>query len=113
MTKALSEYVKNEGNGCLPLRGSLPDMTADTTSYISLQQLYHKQANIDSEVVYRRTQQILQQIGQSPDSITENEVKLFCHHAYHLDVIRGSSIAEEYTTNASSIYDIGKKILAH
>lgn len=67
---------------------------------------YHKQANIDSETVYRRTQQLLQQVGHSPDSITENEVKLFCHHAYHLDVTRGSSIADEYTTNASSISDI-------
>lgn len=68
---------------------------------------YHKHANVDSEIVYRRTQQILQQIGQSPDSINESELKLFCHHAYHLHVTRGSSIADEYTTNTSATNEIG------
>lgn len=39
LTKAVRDFVENEGNGCLPLRGSLPDMTANTYSYITLQQM--------------------------------------------------------------------------
>lgn len=40
MVKALKDFVDNEGYGRLPVRGTLPDMTADTFKYISLQQLY-------------------------------------------------------------------------
>lgn len=39
MVKGLQEFLNNEGNGRLPVRGTLPDMTADTYKYISLQQL--------------------------------------------------------------------------
>lgn len=39
MVKGLKNFVENEGCGRLPVRGTLPDMTADTFKYISLQQL--------------------------------------------------------------------------
>lgn len=39
MAKAVKDFIENEGHGCLPLRGTLPDMTADTNNYIALQQL--------------------------------------------------------------------------
>lgn len=39
IAKAVRDFVENEGGGLLPLKGSLPDMTADTEKYISLQQM--------------------------------------------------------------------------
>lgn len=39
IAKAVRDFVENEGAGNLPLRGSLPDMTAETARYITLQQL--------------------------------------------------------------------------
>lgn len=39
LAKAVRDFVENEGEGCLPLRGTLPDMTAETTGYITLQQM--------------------------------------------------------------------------
>jgi amyloid beta precursor protein binding protein 1 len=39
MAKAARDFVENEGEGCLPLRGSIPDMTAETEKYIALQQV--------------------------------------------------------------------------
>jgi amyloid beta precursor protein binding protein 1 len=39
MAKAVRDFVENEGEGCLPLNGSIPDMTAETEKYIALQQL--------------------------------------------------------------------------
>lgn len=71
---------------------------------------YHKQANNDSEIVHRRVQQLLQQTGQAQDSISENEIKMFCRHAYHIDVLRGSCIADEYSSNISSINDLGEDL---
>lgn len=37
MARAVKEFVEKEGNGCLPLRGTLPDMTSDSQRYIALQ----------------------------------------------------------------------------
>jgi len=39
MVRALNDFVDKEGCGKLPIRGTLPDMVADTYKYISLQQL--------------------------------------------------------------------------
>lgn len=39
MAKAVRDFVENEGEGCLPLCGSIPDMTAETGKYIALQQM--------------------------------------------------------------------------
>jgi hypothetical protein len=39
MAKAVRDFVENEGEGCLPLNGSIPDMTAETEKYITLQQV--------------------------------------------------------------------------
>lgn len=74
MCAALRELVQSEG--ALPVRGSLPDMAADTINYVALQQLYQKQAQFQAEAVYRRASQIARSLGQSPDTITEHEVCL-------------------------------------
>ncbi|XP_054274915.1 NEDD8-activating enzyme E1 regulatory subunit [Macrosteles quadrilineatus] len=96
IAKAVRDFVKNEGAGNLPLRGSLPDMTADTSRYITLQQLYYTKASRDAEVVYRRVQQLLHQLNQPDDLVSEADVKQFCKHAASLSVLRGSCIADEY-----------------
>lgn len=40
MAKALKDFIENEGGGLLPVRGALPDMTAETKRYIEIQQAY-------------------------------------------------------------------------
>lgn len=40
IAKAVRDFVDNEGRGLLPLKGTLPDMTADTEKYVALQQMY-------------------------------------------------------------------------
>lgn len=37
IARAVKEFVEKEGEGALPLRGSLPDMTSDSQRYIALQ----------------------------------------------------------------------------
>ncbi|XP_029031867.1 NEDD8-activating enzyme E1 regulatory subunit isoform X1 [Osmia bicornis bicornis] len=106
IAKAVKDFIQNEGGGLLPLKGTLPDMIADTEKYITLQQIYHKQAAADVEAVWRRTLQLLRQLGKSSDSISERDVKLFCRHASNIHVERGTRIADEYdskTFDASNI----------
>ncbi|CAA9996397.1 unnamed protein product [Nesidiocoris tenuis] len=96
MARAVKDFVDNEGEGLLPLRGSLPDMTADSSRYINLQQLYIQEANRHAEIVQRNVRQLLRQLGQSTDAISEADTKLFCKHASNLAVVRGTRIADEY-----------------
>ncbi|XP_076656236.1 nedd8-activating enzyme E1 regulatory subunit APP-BP1 isoform X2 [Halictus rubicundus] len=102
IAKAIKDFCENEGGGLLPLKGTLPDMTADTEKYIMLQQIYHKQAAADAEVVWRRTVQLLRQLGKPSDSISERDVKLFCRHVSDIHVERGTCIADEYD---SKVFD--------
>lgn len=39
MARALHEFIFSEGGGVLPVRGIIPDMTADSEKYIKLQNL--------------------------------------------------------------------------
>lgn len=102
--------------GALPVRGTLPDMAADTQSYVTLQNIYQRQAQHQAESIYRRASQITRNLGLPQDTVTENEVssviqhvlitqisiffifqvKYFCKHSSELYLIRGSCIADEY-----------------
>ncbi|XP_053987743.1 NEDD8-activating enzyme E1 regulatory subunit isoform X2 [Hylaeus anthracinus] len=106
IAKAIRDFCENEGAGLLPLKGTLPDMTADTEKYITLQQIYHKQAASDAEAVWRRTLQLLRQLGKPSDSISERDVKLFCRHASNIYVEKGTCIADEYDSKISDTYNI-------
>lgn len=81
-------------------------MTADTEKYITLQQIYYKQAIADAESVWRRTLQLLRQLGKSSDSISEKDVKLFCRHASNIHVEKGTCIADEYDSKTFDTNDI-------
>ncbi|XP_014230766.1 NEDD8-activating enzyme E1 regulatory subunit [Trichogramma pretiosum] len=106
IAKAIRDFVENEGDGLLPQKGSLPDMVADTEKFVSLQQVYHKQAGLDVEAVWRRTLQLLRQLGKPSDSIPEKDVKLYCRHASELCVQRGTCIADEYDPKLLNVNEI-------
>lgn len=80
MCAALREHVLTEG--CLPVPGSLPDMATDTASFVTLQQIYHKHAQIQAEAIYRRACQIARNLGLPHEAITENEVSYINHIRY-------------------------------
>lgn len=61
-----------------------------------------------SELVHRRVQQLLHQLGQPSDGISESDTKLFCKHAYHLALLRGTLIADEYQKPSFAINSISK-----
>ncbi|XP_046996258.1 NEDD8-activating enzyme E1 regulatory subunit [Schistocerca americana] len=110
MAKAVRDYIDNEGQGCLPLRGTLPDMTAETERYIALQQVYHSEAAKDADVVFRRVQQLLHQLNQPADTITETDVKTFCKHASNLHLLRGTRIADEYDPKTNNAHNIAMNL---
>ncbi|CAO3683034.1 unnamed protein product [Umbelopsis vinacea] len=95
IARAIRDYVRNEGAGLLPVPGKLPDMKADTKSYIDLQQIYRQKAQEDFEAVNSRVQDLLTSVGLLADAIDEREIEEFCKHAAYVKVIRYRTLEEE------------------
>uniref|UniRef100_A0A3Q3WXP2 NEDD8-activating enzyme E1 regulatory subunit n=1 Tax=Mola mola TaxID=94237 RepID=A0A3Q3WXP2_MOLML len=73
MLRAVKEFMLSEGGGSLPLRGTIPDMIADSQKFISLQ--------------------------NPPESISEKDIRLFCKNSSFLRLVCCRSLAEEYSVD--------------
>ncbi|KAG2534228.1 NEDD8-activating enzyme E1 regulatory subunit AXR1-like isoform X1 [Panicum virgatum] len=104
LVAALKEFVANEGNGELPLEGTIPDMTSLTEYYVSLQKIYQAKAEADCCAMEHRIKDILKRIGRHPDTISRAYIKTFCKNARKLRVCRYRSIEEEFSSpNVSEV----------
>eukprot|EP00007_Cunea_sp_BSH-02190019_P005679 CAMPEP_0174235246 /NCGR_PEP_ID=MMETSP0417-20130205/4762_1 /TAXON_ID=242541 /ORGANISM="Mayorella sp, Strain BSH-02190019" /LENGTH=583 /DNA_ID=CAMNT_0015313731 /DNA_START=15 /DNA_END=1766 /DNA_ORIENTATION=+ len=103
IARALAEFVTEQGSGVhLPLPGNIPDMTADTQSYLALQKLYHTKAEEDSAWVYARVQEHLAAADiDAATVVTEEVVKRHCRNAYFLDVLRTPSLSDEHSSEVT------------
>lgn len=95
LARALREFVTNEGLGKLPLRGSIPDMTASSDMYIELCRVYQAQAQEDVKAVASYLGQLLLSIGKPVNYISEHDIKQFCRNSAFLRVLQYRSIPEE------------------
>lgn len=62
----------------------------------------------DADIVFRRVQQLLRELNQPAETITEADVRLYCRHAHDLYLIRGSSISDEYQGRNTNLQNIGR-----
>ena len=95
MVKALSDFVKV--HNVLPLSGIIPDMKADTDSFIFLQKLYHSKAKKDVEWIKVKVYQICDDLGICPEKIPAELIERFCKNSSCLSIIRTSSLSQEYS----------------
>eukprot|EP01087_Luapelamoeba_hula_P003121 TRINITY_DN12942_c0_g1_i1.p1 TRINITY_DN12942_c0_g1~~TRINITY_DN12942_c0_g1_i1.p1 ORF type:complete len:530 (+),score=100.91 TRINITY_DN12942_c0_g1_i1:84-1673(+) len=100
LAAALKEFTE-ANNGLPPVLGSIPDMTADTHSFLALQQVYQQKAQEDIDAVAKSAAAILQRLGRSADEISPEQVKLFCKSAQSLRLVRTSSLEQEYSDSIS------------
>ncbi|MFT7816777.1 NEDD8-activating enzyme E1 regulatory subunit isoform X2 [Arapaima gigas] len=100
MAQAVKEFVENEGGGNLPVRGTIPDMIADSEKFIRLQNVYREKAMQDALLVSKHVESLLQSAGKSPASISEQEIRLFCKNAAFLRVVRCRSLTNEYSVES-------------
>ncbi|MGH0119625.1 UNVERIFIED_CONTAM: hypothetical protein FKN15_058076 [Acipenser sinensis] len=98
LVRALKEFVEKEGQGSLPVRGTIPDMIADSDKFIKLQNVYREKAKEDATAVSNHISALLQSVGRLPESVSEQEIRLFCKSSAFLRVVRCRSLAEEYST---------------
>ncbi|XP_041125206.1 NEDD8-activating enzyme E1 regulatory subunit [Polyodon spathula] len=98
LVRAVKEFVEKEGQGSLPVRGTIPDMIADSDKFIKLQNIYREKAKEDATAVSNHISALLQSVGRLPESVSEQEIRLFCKSSAFLRVVRCRSLAEEYST---------------
>uniref|UniRef100_A0A452QQB3 NEDD8-activating enzyme E1 regulatory subunit n=1 Tax=Ursus americanus TaxID=9643 RepID=A0A452QQB3_URSAM len=83
LARALKEFVAKEGQGNLPVRGTIPDMIADSSKYIKLQNVYREKAKKDAAAVGNHVAKLL-------------HMAPFGTNSAFLRVVRCRSLAEEY-----------------
>ncbi|XP_063441124.1 NEDD8-activating enzyme E1 regulatory subunit-like isoform X1 [Mytilus trossulus] len=123
LVRAVKEFVDNEGKDLLPLRGTIPDMTADSKRYIQLQHVYHGQADDDVAVVTEKVRKIEQSIAKEEpvntlnmpppnyeSCISDHDIKLFCKNAAFLRIFRSRSLAEEYNNKTANLQEIAQHL---
>ena len=64
--------MAEEGEGNLPLRGTIPDMFSDSVRYVQLQNIYRDKASEDAEAVWKRVQAKLEALGRPMVSATRS-----------------------------------------
>ncbi|MEE6499819.1 hypothetical protein FKM82_003598 [Ascaphus truei] len=106
LTRAVMEFIAAEGKGNLPLRGTIPDMIADSEKFIKLQNVYREKAKADAAAVENYVSVLLQSVGRPPESISERDIRLFCRNCSFLRVVRCRSLAEEYGVDTAKTDEI-------
>ncbi|KAJ3007038.1 UNVERIFIED_CONTAM: NEDD8-activating enzyme E1 regulatory subunit, partial [Siphonaria sp. JEL0065] len=90
LARAVSEFVDAEGK--LPLAGAVPDMKADTESFVKLQTIFRDRAHADAVKVHTIATQLA---GTTITPPTFEETARFCKNARTLNIVRTSSLESE------------------
>eukprot|EP01027_Heterolobosea_sp_BB2_P024009 GEZU01036124.1.p1 GENE.GEZU01036124.1~~GEZU01036124.1.p1 ORF type:complete len:551 (+),score=208.96 GEZU01036124.1:66-1655(+) len=106
IANAVKQFVDNEGKGELPVAGSIPDMQADTTRYIKLQQLFNEKAEADARVVKKYVEENLKRLNRNENEISFDLVRAFCKNAHNIRLVRYRSLEQEYTPETANTQEI-------
>uniref|UniRef100_A0A0X3PUH9 NEDD8-activating enzyme E1 regulatory subunit n=1 Tax=Schistocephalus solidus TaxID=70667 RepID=A0A0X3PUH9_SCHSO len=86
LVTALRDFTLHEGDGCLPLRGDLPDMTSDSSRYLRLLSVFREQAEWAVSRLAARLSDV--------EGLTLEDVRVLARNAAYLKVIRCRSLEE-------------------
>ena len=104
---ALREF--HSANGLLPLPGALPDMKAQSSDYIQLQNIYKSKARDDLADVLNRVRKLEQELSRSTP-IEEKEIEAFCKGAQYVKLIHGRPIRIAKATSDIDWSDRAKRL---
>lgn len=90
---AIAKFYEKEK--VLPLSGRIPDMTADTISYIALQELYSAQAEKDANAVYEEIVSGKEKSFELVGGLGIDYVKNFCKRIREIRLVRTRTLDEE------------------
>ncbi|DAZ94488.1 TPA: hypothetical protein N0F65_003422 [Lagenidium giganteum] len=103
LARGLADFV-DANDGMLPITGIVPDMTASTDTYVTLQNLYVAKAKEDADQVRSHVQRHLAALQLPATYVTD--VDAFCKNAYNIGVLETRSIAQEWKAADTSRVDL-------
>ncbi|KAJ2881362.1 NEDD8-activating enzyme E1 regulatory subunit, partial [Coemansia asiatica] len=107
MAKALRRFTESAySKGALPLSGAIPDMKADTKSYIALQRVYKQKADQDKAELIKHVHQVLESAGLPQTYISQPEIDSFCKNAHRLRLLRLTPVHKELKSGPASTEDL-------
>jgi len=98
LVRALRDFMEHEGAGFLPVSTNIPDITADSKSYVTLKNIYKVRANRDRDLIKKYAQKRLQEIGKSGDAISDEIIDRFVKNCRDLKVVRTRSVKQEQSS---------------
>ncbi|KAF8822975.1 ThiF family protein [Cardiosporidium cionae] len=100
LARAVAAFV--DANKVLPLKGDLPDMTSDTSTYMEIQSIYRKRAMDDILAVKTSLCIDLNHANGKPTSnmphISDDYISFFCRNARQIKIIKYRELVEEYNS---------------
>lgn len=93
LAAALKRFV--DEHGCLPVTGQVPDMTATSDFFISMQEIYHAKAKEDRDKMSEYLSKVADEKGLMDVIIEDQELKQFCENCRILEVTRMRSFKQE------------------
>ncbi|KAJ2671903.1 hypothetical protein IWW42_003165 [Coemansia sp. RSA 1085] len=96
LVNALRRYLESEyAQGMLPHSGAIPDMKADTASYVSLQRIYKQKAESDKRQLRCHLHEVLHDAALPTDHVSSEQLDAFCKNASKLRLIRTHSLTQD------------------
>lgn len=110
ITSAINVFYQKHHQ--LPLPGALPDMKAQSSDYIALQNIYKTKAREDCAEVTATIRE-LERHFQKPAQIPHAEIEQYCKLAAHVKLVRGSSTPLALaTSHLAWTIESGKAVIA-
>lgn len=103
LVRALKEFIQNEGHGFLPVSPRLPDMTAETSSYIAIKKLYSDKSLCDRNALTRNVGKILKSFDLPETYVSETEIELFAKNCRSLHVSRMRDLSHDIGSDCDEI----------
>jgi amyloid beta precursor protein binding protein 1 len=104
LVAALADYLKlPRSNNLLPLSGTIPDMKANTASFVQLQTLYRAKARKDFALLKSIYIEILENFDRA-GTISDEEGEAFCKNAKYI-VLQEGSVVEYCVSEDSAVLD--------
>lgn len=95
LVSALGRFVGKEGNGQLPLDGSVPDMVGTAELFRELQLVYKAKAAADLAAFTAHVTAVLASLSLPPTHVPEEDVARFCKNCRHLAVLNLRQLSDE------------------
>jgi hypothetical protein len=95
--------LKQEGSGFLPVSGHLPDITAETTSYITIKKIYADRAIRDRNAISRHVRNILNSLSLPKDYVSDVMIDIFVRNCRTLHVSRMRTLSNDLELNCDDI----------